>query len=202
MRVLILMLQNPNAVHTILYLLTQSNFYVRFTSVQLLSILLQNRTQKVQQHFLSDPDGPSSILAIIDEKREIIRNESLLLTQALIRDNIDIQKSLAFGGVFEKLISIISAEGGIEGGIVAQDCLLILDGLIQSNTSNQTFFRELGLPSALPPLLLYPTPAPPPDEPSPQGFCLQFWDQQKTINAGVIVSIIASLSKGKGASQV
>lgn len=182
--------------------MTQTHFYVRFTSVQLLTILVQNRGKQVQQHFLTDPDGPSSVLAIISERREIIRNEALLLTQSLIRSNIDIQKSLAFGGIFEQLIGTISSEGGVEGGIVAQDCLLILDGLLQSNPSNQTYFRELGLPSALPQLLLYPTPPPAPDEASPQGFSLQFWDAQKTTNASIVIKMISSLSKGKGISQV
>lgn len=85
---------------------------------------------------------------------------------------------------------------------MAQDSLLILDGLLQFNTSNQTYFRELGLPSALPQLLLYPSPPPAPDEPSPQGFSLQFWDTQKTTNASIVVGMMASLSKGKGVSQV
>lgn len=170
--------------------------------MQLLTVLVQNRPQQVQQHFLTDPDGPSSVLAIISERREIIRNEALLLTQSLIRSSVDIQKSLAFGGIFEKLISVISTEGGVEGGIVAQDCLLILDGLLQFNASNQSYFRELGLPSALPQLLLYPSPPPSPDDPSPQGFSLQFWDAQKTTNAQIVVGMIASLSRGKGISQV
>ena len=194
--------QQPEATHTLLYLLTQTNFYIRFTSVQLLSTLLHNRPQKLQQHFLSDPDGPSSILAILDERREIIRNEALLLTQALVVSNIDIQKALAFENIFEKLLSIVSQEGGIEGGIVAQDCLIIIDGLLRFNGSNQSYFRELSLPSALPPLLLYPSPPPHPDHPTPQEFSLQFWDAQKISNASIVVNIIGLLSKGKGASQV
>ncbi|KAF9508661.1 hypothetical protein BS47DRAFT_1350130 [Hydnum rufescens UP504] len=196
-----IILQQPEATHTLLYLLTQTNFYVRFTSVQLLSVLLLNRPQKVQQHFLSDPGGPSSILTILDERREIIRNEALLLTQALIDSNVDIQKALAFESIFEKLLSIISQEGGIEGGVVAQDCLIIIDGLLRFNGSNQSYFRELTLPSALPPLLLYPSPSPHPDHPTPQEFSLQFWDTQKVSNASIVLNIINILSKGKGASQ-
>lgn len=167
-----------------------------------MSILVNNRPQKVQQHFLTDPDGPSSILAILAEKREIIRNEALLLTQAIIATNIDIQKALAFESIFEKLLSIISQEGGIEGGIVAQDCLVIVDGLLRFNVSNQLYFRELSLPSTLPSLLLYPSPIPPPDQPTPQEFSLQFWDDQKVANASIVVAIIGILSKGKGANQV
>jgi intracellular protein transport protein USO1 len=151
---------------------------------------------------LSDADGPSSILAIIDEKRDIIRNESLLLTQALIEGNIEIQKALAFESIFEKLLSITSKEGGIEGGIVSQDCLVIIDGLLRYNPSNQLYFRELSLPAALPSLLLYPSPPPPPDQPTPQEFALQFWDAQKLQNANIVINVIGILSRGKGVSQV
>ncbi len=156
----------------------------------------------MQQHFLTDPDGPSSILAIITEKRETIRNEALLLTQQLISNNIDIQKTLAFESAFENLLSIISKEGGIEGGLVSQDCLIIVDEMLMNNPSNQSYFRELSLPSTLPSILLYPSPVPPPDQPTPQEFSLQFWDNQKIMNASLTISIIGNLSKGKGASQV
>ncbi|KAF8342696.1 p115 like vesicle tethering protein [Cantharellus anzutake] len=194
-------LSTSEPTHTLLYLLTRTEFYIRFTAVQLLAILLQNRPQQLQQHFLTDADGPSSILAIITEKRDIIRNEALLLTQQLIANNIDIQKALAFESIFENLLSIITKEGGIEGGIPAQDCLIIVDGLLENNPSNQSYFRELSLPSTLPSIMLYPSPVPTPDQSTPQEFSLQFWDTQKITNATVAISIMGTLSKGKGASQ-
>lgn len=58
------------------------------------------------------------------------------MLQALISQNAEIQKILAFEGAFEKLLNIIAAEGGIEGGIVVQDCLTSIDGLLRFNVSN------------------------------------------------------------------
>lgn len=44
---------------------------------------------------------------------------------------------MAFEGVFEKLFNIIVNEQGIEGGVVVQDALTCIDGLLRFNQSNQ-----------------------------------------------------------------
>jgi len=59
------------------------------------------------------------------------------MVQSLISQNPDIQKILAFEGGFEKLLDIVAQEGGIEGGIVSQEALTCIDGLLRFNTSNQ-----------------------------------------------------------------
>ena len=59
------------------------------------------------------------------------------MVQSLISQNAEIQKILAFEGAFEKLLNIVASEGGIEGGIVVQDCLTTIDGLLRFNVSNQ-----------------------------------------------------------------
>jgi intracellular protein transport protein USO1 len=59
------------------------------------------------------------------------------MLQSLISQNAEIQKILAFEGAFEKLLNIITSEGGIEGGIVVQDSLTNIDGLLRFNVSNQ-----------------------------------------------------------------
>lgn len=59
------------------------------------------------------------------------------MLQSLISQNAEIQKILAFEGAFEKLLNIITSEGGIEGGIVVQDSLTSIDGLLRFNVSNQ-----------------------------------------------------------------
>lgn len=56
----------------------------------------------------------------------------------------DIQKLIAFENAFEKAFSVIESEGGIDGGIVAQDCLQLLSNLLSYNASNQSYFRETG----------------------------------------------------------
>ena len=59
------------------------------------------------------------------------------MLQSLISQNAEIQKILAFEGAFEKLLNIVTSEGGIEGGIVVQDSLTSIDGLLRFNVSNQ-----------------------------------------------------------------
>lgn len=59
------------------------------------------------------------------------------MVQALISQSPNIQKVLAFDGAFEKLFNIVTQEGGIEGGAVANGALMCVDGLLRFNTSNQ-----------------------------------------------------------------
>jgi hypothetical protein len=59
------------------------------------------------------------------------------MTQALISQSSDIQKLLTFEGGFEKLFNIVTQEGGVDGGVVAQGALVCVDGLLRFNTSNQ-----------------------------------------------------------------
>lgn len=66
--------------------------------------------------------------------------EGILMVQSLISQSPDIQKVLAFEGAFEKLFNTISQENGVEGGVVAHDALLCVDGLLRFNTSNQVRF--------------------------------------------------------------
>lgn len=88
-------------------------------------------------------------------------------------------------------------EGGLEGGVVVQDCLSCLDGLLRLNVSNQTFFRETGLTPFLSSLLYFPANLPP-QELVPQEFALQFWNEQKATNASLVVGILGMLVGSKG----
>ena len=63
------------------------------------------------------------------------------MIQGLISQSPDIQKVLAFEGAFEKLFNIISQEGGVDGGAVAQGALSCVDGLLRFNSSNQVTFE-------------------------------------------------------------
>jgi intracellular protein transport protein USO1 len=59
------------------------------------------------------------------------------MIQSLISQSPDIQKIIAFEGGFERLFSILSQEGGVEGGAVAHAALTCIDGLLRFNMSNQ-----------------------------------------------------------------
>ncbi|ELW70484.1 General vesicular transport factor p115, partial [Tupaia chinensis] len=68
--------------------------------------------------------------------------EGVLLLQALTRSNGAIQKIVAFENAFERLLDIITEEGNSDGGIVVEDCLILLQNLLKNNNSNQNFFKE------------------------------------------------------------
>ncbi|GAA5870110.1 hypothetical protein JCM3774_002595 [Rhodotorula dairenensis] len=193
-------LATPTALHTLLTLLTPSHFYLRFFTLQLLGILLANRPQQVQQYVLTAAGGIGKLVETLNDSREIIRNESLLLLIALTTQNADIQKLMAFEGAFDKLFGIVRSEGGIgAGGIVVQDCLAAVAGLLRWNVSNQNYFRETTCIPMLAPLLLFPRPS----ALSPQSlatFAFQSWSEQKVINAGLVISIVRMLVGGAGGS--
>ncbi|KAG8220521.1 hypothetical protein J3R82DRAFT_3224 [Butyriboletus roseoflavus] len=193
-------LANEQSTHTLFTLLGSSHFYIRFATLQFLATLLQNRRSAVQGYFLKAPNGAPSVISVLEDKREIIRNESIVMIQLLISQSPDIQKVLAFEGAFEKLFNIVSQEGGVEGGVITYDTLRCADGLLRFNASNQSYFRETSLPALLCSLLLFPPNLQLQDSP-PQEFALQFWDQQKAANINLIIGIMGMLIGSKGSSN-
>ncbi|KAG6333416.1 hypothetical protein ID866_5672 [Astraeus odoratus] len=192
-------LADEHATHTLFKLLGSSQFYTRYSTLQLLSTLLQNRRPLVQNHFLSASNGAASIIAVLDDKREIIRNESILMIQSLIFQSPDIQKVLAFETAFEKLFEIITREGGIEGDVIVHDALRCIDGLLRFNSSNQNYFRGTPLPASLCSLLQFPVKLQLQDPP-PQEFALQFWDDKKASNVSLVIGVMGMLVGSKGNS--
>lgn len=66
----------------------------------------------------------------------------LLLLIQLTKGNANIQKIVAFENAFDRIFDVIAQEGNAEGGIVVEDCLLLMLNLLRGNISNQTFFKE------------------------------------------------------------
>ena len=73
-------LASESAVHVLFSLLADTNFYTRFPTLQFLTTMLQNRRQSVQGYFLTAPAGPSSVIAVLEDKREIVRNGEFALS--------------------------------------------------------------------------------------------------------------------------
>jgi hypothetical protein len=65
-----------------------------------------------------------------------------MLLLHLVDGHPDIQKLVAFENTFDKTFIIIEREGGVEGGIIARDCLRLIANLLRFNSSNQNLFRE------------------------------------------------------------
>lgn len=71
--------------------------------------------------------------------------EGLLLLISLTPVSQELQKLVAFENAFDRIFSIIDAEGSLShGGVVVQDCLSLFANLLRLNVSNQSFFRETG----------------------------------------------------------
>ena len=121
----------------------ESDFYLRFTSIQILMSLCKSQPFQLQSAVIAAPSGVSKILDLLQDSREIIRNEGLLFCAALVRDNADLQKIVAFQGAFEQVMKIIVEENGTwDGGLIVQDGLNLISSLLLFNTSNQIYFRD------------------------------------------------------------
>ncbi|KAJ1985767.1 Vesicle-mediated ER to Golgi transport protein [Dimargaris cristalligena] len=146
-------LHDTQHVELLLDIIEEPDFYVRFNAVQLLSTLLASHPTPLQDAILVLPLGVGRLMDLLDDHRDIVRNEALLLLVALTEDSAEIQKIVAFQGGFDRLLDIITHESGIRGGIIVQDCLQLLHNLLRYNVSNQNFFRETSCISRLPVLL-------------------------------------------------
>ncbi|XP_052780559.1 general vesicular transport factor p115-like [Mya arenaria] len=135
-------IKKADNVGLLLSLLEEYDFHVRWPTVRLLTTLLSNKCKDVQECILVHPMGISKLMDLLSDSREIIRNDALLLLNQLTKGNANIQKIVAFENAFERLLDIVQEEGAIDGGIVVEDCLLLLLNLLKNNSSNQNFFRE------------------------------------------------------------
>ncbi|XP_013598305.1 PREDICTED: golgin candidate 6 isoform X1 [Brassica oleracea var. oleracea] len=125
----------------LLSLLEEEDFYVRYYTLQILTALLMNSQNRLQEAILSTPRGITRLMDMLMD-REVIRNEALLLLTHLTREAEEIQKIVVFEGAFEKIFSIIKEEGGSDGDVVVQDCLELLNNLLRSSSSNQILLWE------------------------------------------------------------
>lgn len=136
------MFMKQETVTLLLSVLEEFDFHVRWPGVKLLTTLLKQQGPQVQQIVLVCPMGVSRLMDLLDDSREVIRNDGLLLLQQLTKGNAAIQKIVAFENAFERLLDIITEEGNSDGGIVVEDCLILLQNLLKYNNSNQNFFKE------------------------------------------------------------
>ncbi|KAH8980775.1 p115 like vesicle tethering protein [Lactarius hatsudake] len=191
------LLEDEKTTHKLFALLGDRDYLLRYSACVLLISILQNRPQKVQAYFLKAPVGPATVIALLEDNKEIV-GRGIAVLAALIRQSTEIPKVLAFDGVFEKLFAVVTREGGLEGQSVVADALKCVDTLLRFNPSNQSYFRETDLPSLLCTLLFF-NPNVQPDESVPQEFALQFWNNDKATNAGLILEAIGLLLGSKGA---
>lgn len=132
-------------VTALLDLLENHELYPRMYSLQILSHVAAARPERTQEAVFAAPLGVSRVVAILDDKREMVRNEALMLLVTLTPTSAELQKVVAFEDAFGRVFAIVEAEGGLtHGATTVQDCLSLLGNLLKLNTSNQSYFREVG----------------------------------------------------------
>ncbi|KAK6158218.1 hypothetical protein DH2020_005532 [Rehmannia glutinosa] len=102
-----LLSREVESISLLLSLLSEEDFYVRYYTLQLLTALLTNSQNRLQEAILTIPRGITRLMDMLMDREEI-------------------QKILVFEGAFEKIFSIIKEEGGSEGGVVVQVTLFML----------------------------------------------------------------------------
>ncbi|KAM3578284.1 Vesicle-mediated ER to Golgi transport protein [Umbelopsis sp. WA50703] len=187
-------IKDAKNVTVLLDILEEFDFYVRFNTVKLLVTLLYNRSDRIQECILTSPIGITRLIELLDDKREIIRNEGLLLLISLTETNADIQKIVAFGNTFERLLAIIEEEEGISGGIIVQDSLSLTHNLLRYNVSNQNYFRETSCIQQIPGLLGYVGDSNAEHVP----YSYEDWPPQKVANTILVLQLIRILTEPAG----
>ncbi|CAK9296260.1 unnamed protein product [Gordionus sp. m RMFG-2023] len=135
-------LKNVKNLAIILKLTEEYDYSVRYAALSFFKILLINAPKLVQTSILKIENGLSRILDLLDDSREIIRNEALTSLVHLSQDDKDLQKIIAFENGFEHVLSIMKIEDFSNGGVITGDCCKLLLNLLKNNISNQTLFRE------------------------------------------------------------
>ncbi|EAA27030.1 hypothetical protein GE21DRAFT_3362 [Neurospora crassa] len=146
--------QRQENITLLLDLLDTTDFYSRLYSLQLLSHIHFARTERTEECVLVAPLGIPRLVAVLDDRREAVRDAAISLLIDLTAESVDIQKLVAFEKGFERIFEIITNEGGlVEGARVVEDCLILLANLLRLNASNQSNVREMGFIARLAHLL-------------------------------------------------
>lgn len=175
-------IKSSENVTTVLSFLEEYDFKVRWPAIKLLTALLANRHKDIQEIILVSPMAVSKLMDLLMDTREVIRNDALLLLIQLIKGNANIQKIVAFENAFDRLFDVIRDEGSSDGGIVVEDCLIVMINLLKNNSSNQQFFKEGSYIQRLAPMLTLP---PELDETG--------WTPQKVSNMHCMLQVVRSL---------
>ncbi|EPB81545.1 hypothetical protein HMPREF1544_11735 [Mucor circinelloides 1006PhL] len=189
-------IEDSRNVTILLDILEEFDFYVRYNTIKLLSTLLANRSKRIQECILTNPMGISRLVDMLDDKRDIIRNEGLLLLIGLTRSNTEVQKIVTFQATFEKLLAVIEEQEGISGDIVVQDSLTLMHNLLRYNVSDQVYFRETSCIQQIPGLLGYVGDSDADHVP----YSFEDWPPQKIANTVLVLQLIRILTEPDSSS--
>lgn len=184
-------IKDPRNIQLVLDLLDEYDFRVRLSTVQFLTSLLTNRTKDIQEIILDKPMGVSKMMDLLSDSREVIRNETLLLLIRLTKGNANIQKIVAFENAFDRLFEIVNSEGYSDGGIIVEDCLLLMLNLLKNNSSNINFFKEGSYIQKMLPMFTMP------EDAEDVG-----WSPQKVSNVHCMLQLVRTLVSPSNSAQI
>ncbi|XP_061379351.1 general vesicular transport factor p115 isoform X1 [Danaus plexippus] len=184
-------IKDPHNIQLVLDLLDEYDFRVRLSAVQLLESVLTNRTKDIQEIILDKPMGVSKMMDLLADTREVIRNETLLLLIKLTKGNANIQKIVAFENAFDRLFEIVTSEGYSDGGIIVEDCLLLMLNLLKNNSSNINFFKEGSYIQKMLPMFNIP------ENSEEVG-----WSPQKVVNVHCMLQLVRTLVSPSNSIQI
>ncbi|XP_060522041.1 general vesicular transport factor p115 [Cylas formicarius] len=184
-------LKNADNVGIVLGFLEEYDFRVRWPAVRLLTSLTTCKPKEIQDIILVSPMGVSKLMDLLAENREVIRNDALLLLINLTKSNANIQKIVAFENAFDRLFTIINDEGHSDGGIVVEDCLLLMLNLLKNNTSNINFFKEGSYIQRLCPMFVLP-----------ENLEEVGWSPQKISNFHCVLQVVRTLVSPNNPAQI
>ncbi|RZC38268.1 Uso1 p115 head domain containing protein [Asbolus verrucosus] len=184
-------IKNTENVTLVLSFLEEYDFRVRWPAVKLLTSLLASKPKEIQDIILVSPMGVSKLMDLLVESREVIRNDALLLLINLTKSNANIQKIVAFENAFDRLFDVIREEGFTDGGIVVEDCMLLMLNLLKNNTSNINFFKEGSYVQKLAPMFVLP------DNIEEIG-----WSPQKVSNMHCVLQLVRTLVSPNNPVQI
>ncbi|XP_066249415.1 general vesicular transport factor p115 [Euwallacea similis] len=184
-------LKNADNLTLALSFLEEYDFRVRWPALKLVISLTMCKPKEVQDIVLVSPMGMSKLMDLLAENREVIRNDAVLLLIHLTKSNANIQKIVAFENAFDKLLNIISDEGYTDGGIVVEDCLLLMLNLLQHNTSNINFFKEGSYIQKLAPMFVLP-----------ENLEEVGWSPQKVSNFHCVLHLVRTLVSPNNPAQI
>lgn len=183
-------IKSEQNVTLVLSFLEEFDFKVRWAAIKLLTSLLANQHKGIQEIILVSPMAVSKLMDLLADSREVIRNDALLLLIELIEGNAMLQKIVAFENAFDRIFDVIRDEGFSDGGIVVEDCLMLMFNLLKNNSSNQQFFKEGSYIQRLAPMLSL---APELEETG--------WTPQKASNIHCMLQVVRALVS-PGNSQI
>ncbi|SCU77899.1 LAMI_0A02718g1_1 [Lachancea mirantina] len=171
--------QSEEIIHLFLKFLEIDSFHIQLYAIQILEAVVATRPIRAREAIISQPVGISTLVSMLDNAHEPVRDEAILLLMAVVNDNNHIQKLLAFQNIFERLFAIVEEEGGLRGSLVVSDCLSLIINILKYNSSNQDLFLEGQNLSQLARILN-----------EPLGDDEFYWNDQRVFNIQNVLAII------------